>query len=58
MPKDNRRLFETDRRMEFKLRLAAKKASAAGQATVAALELDGPPDRQVLSKLIERVRRL
>ena len=58
MPKGNRRLFETDRRMELKLRLAAKRASIAEPATAAALELEGPPDRQVLSKLIERVRRL
>lgn len=58
MPKDNRRLFETDRRMELKMRLAAKRASAAGPATAVALEMEGMPDRQVLSKLIERVRRL
>jgi hypothetical protein len=58
MPKDNRRLFETDRRMELKMRLAAKRAAIAEPATAAALELDGPPDRHVVSKLIERVRRL
>lgn len=58
MPKDNRRLFETDRRMELKMRLAAKRAAVAEPVTAVALDLEGPPDRQVLSKLIERVRRL
>jgi hypothetical protein len=58
MSKKDRRLFESDRRMELKLRLAASKAGASPRGSVAALELNGLPDRQVLTKLIDRVRRL
>jgi hypothetical protein len=53
-----RRMFEHDRRMEFKLRLAAKRADEAGPPAGTALVLDGLPDRQILDRLIEKVRRL
>jgi hypothetical protein len=57
MSKD-KRLFEMDRRMEIKLRLAAKKAAHPGQTGGLALDLEGMPERQVVSRLIEKVRRL
>ncbi len=57
MSKD-RRVFEVDRRMELKMRLAAKKLGAPGQTGGLSLELEGLPDRQVVARLIERVRRL
>ena len=53
-----KRLFEIDRRMELKMRLAAKKASRLGQTGGLALELEGLPERQVVTRLIEKVRRL
>ncbi|MCJ7676411.1 MAG: hypothetical protein MUO35_01650 [Anaerolineales bacterium] len=53
-----KRLFELDRRMELKLRLAAKKAANPGQTGGLALDLEGLPERQVVSRLIDRVRRL
>jgi hypothetical protein len=59
MPKDNRRLFESDRKMEVRLRLAAKKAAVQAQPrTVVAIEMEPMPERQVLDRLIERVRQL
>ncbi len=53
-----RRLFEMDRRMEVKMRLAAKKAGRQGQTGGLALDLEGLPERQVVTRLIEKVRRL
>jgi hypothetical protein len=53
-----KRLFEMDRRMELKMRLAAKKASRQGQTGGLALDLEGLPERQVVTRLIEKVRRL
>jgi hypothetical protein len=56
MPKENRRLFETDRKMELRLRLAAKKAAVQAQANGSvAIEMEPLPERQVLDRLIERV---
>jgi hypothetical protein len=53
-----KRLFELDRRMELKMRLAAKKAANLGQTGGLTLDLEGLPERHVVSRLIERVRRL
>jgi hypothetical protein len=53
-----KRLFEMDRRMEVRMRLAAKKASRQGQTGGLALDLEGLPERQVVTRLIEKVRRL
>jgi hypothetical protein len=53
-----KRMFELDRRMELKLRLAAKKANHQGQTGGLALDLEGLPERQVVTRLIEKVRRL
>lgn len=52
-----KRLFEIDRRMELKLRLSAKKAVAADLPETGPLSLDAP-GQEVLSRLIDRVRRL
>ena len=53
-----KRVFEMDRRMELKMRLAAKRASRQGQTGGLALDLEGLPERQVVTRLIEKVRRL
>jgi hypothetical protein len=56
--KTERRLFEVDRRMELRLRLAAKRAaeplSAAAGGSLPILL----PDEDLLGRLIEKVRRL
>lgn len=54
--KGDKRLFEADRRMELKLRLAAKRAGDAGGPET--LDLAGRPDRETLDRLIVRVRQL
>jgi hypothetical protein len=59
MPKDNRRMFESDRKMEVRLRLAAKKATVQAQSHgIVAIEMEPMPERQILDRLIERVRQL
>ncbi|OGO10439.1 MAG: hypothetical protein A2Y93_04865 [Chloroflexi bacterium RBG_13_68_17] len=56
--KGDRRVFEVDRRMELRLRLAAKRAQepmpAAATGTLEYLV----PDVDLLGRLIEKVRRL
>lgn len=52
-----RRLFETDRRMEVKMRLAAKRADGSELTGTGPL-LAEVPERELLRRLIDRVRRL
>jgi hypothetical protein len=52
-----KRLFETDRRMEMKLRLSAKRAEVGDLPETGPLTPDAP-GHEILSRLIERVRRL
>ncbi len=52
-----KRLFETDRRMELKLRLSAKRAATEELEETGPLATD-PPEREVVTRLIERVRKL
>ncbi len=56
MAKMEKRLFELDRRMELRLRLAAKKASDKRLRQV--LNAMGVPDRELVDRLIARVREL
>ena len=53
-----RELFESDRRVELKMRLALKRAHGDLPARVIPLEIDGKPEREVLGRLIAKVRRL
>jgi hypothetical protein len=58
MNEKQRRIFEVDRRMELRMRLVAKQAEigeAAGGTSPLNPEL---PEREVVSRLIARVRRL
>ena len=58
MDKLKQRLFESDRHMELKLRLAAKKVGLGnGEAAMAGFAFMELPERKLL-RLIERVRRL
>ncbi|HSR48953.1 MAG TPA: hypothetical protein VLL77_13305 [Anaerolineales bacterium] len=52
-----RRLFETDRRMELKMRLAAKRADNTEPTGTGPLMAE-VPERELLTRLIDRVRRL
>jgi hypothetical protein len=56
--KVNRKVFETDRRMELRVRLAVKRAqepmAAAAMGSIEALA----PDEGLLSRLIERLQQL
>jgi hypothetical protein len=51
-------LFESDRRMELRLRLAAKRAADATPVTAMGRLEYLMPDDDLLGRLIERVRRL
>jgi hypothetical protein len=52
-----KRIFETDRRMELKMRLSAKRAEAGDLPGTGPLSPDNPAP-ELLSRLIERVRKL
>lgn len=52
-----KRLFEIDRRMELKMRLTAKKAGTGDLPDTGPLNPDAP-EQELVSRLIERVRRL
>jgi hypothetical protein len=58
MPNKNRRLFECDRRMELRLRLAAKKLGSRVPPRSRAVVVLDPPQREMVDRLIERVRKL
>lgn len=52
-----KRVFEIDRRMELKLRLSAKRAGEAELPETGPL-VPTVPGQEILSRLIDRVRRL
>jgi len=56
MTKASKRLFETDRKMELRMRLAAKRAVDGNGKSPASLTMSGPPEREVLDRLIKKVR--
>ncbi len=58
MSKSRKRVFEVDRRMELRLRLAAKKAQSNKKEILVPLYATGVPEREVVHRIIERVRRL
>lgn len=57
MNKKAKDLFESDRRMELRVRLAIKRVEETGRDR--AISLDSPlPPRELVDRLIDRVRRL
>ncbi|MEE9507659.1 MAG: hypothetical protein V3V44_00090 [Anaerolineales bacterium] len=54
----NRKVFETDRRMELRLRLAAKKARVASEPVMIPQYATRIPERELVTRIIERVRTL
>ena len=57
MNERQRRVFEVDRRIELKLRLVAKRAGVADAVGTGPLSAE-LPERDLVTRLIERVRRL
>lgn len=58
MNQRRKKVFETDRRMELRLRLAAKKANVVSKPISMPQYQHRIPEREVVTRLIERVRRL
>ncbi|NIS79088.1 MAG: hypothetical protein GTO14_02435 [Anaerolineales bacterium] len=58
MTKKKRRLFESDRRMELKLRMAIKKMRELESVDVSKLALFAFPEQETIDRVIERVRKL
>ncbi len=58
MTKKTRRVFRRDRRRQLRLRLATKKTGGRGHSSTVALPYGGFPEREMLDRIIERVRRL
>jgi hypothetical protein len=58
MAKDNQRMFEQDRKMELRLRLAAKKAATREPLAPMVQLVSEMPEPEVVVRLINRVRRL
>ena len=58
MRENKQRIFEIDRRMELRLRLAAKRLGDREGFGSIAQYIAGQPEREVVTRLIERVRRL
>jgi hypothetical protein len=57
MAKRDKGVFEADRRMELRLRLAAKKAGEPSPRRRILLEIE-TPQRDVVDRIIDRVREL
>jgi len=53
-----KQVFKSDRRKQLRLRLAAKRAGGRGQFSLFALPYYEFPERELLDRIIERVRRL
>jgi hypothetical protein len=56
--KDDRKLFEQDRRMELKMRIATKRLVTNFRAQMPDLQAAPTPEPGVVDRLIERVRAL
>lgn len=54
----NRKVFETDRRMELRLRLAARKEKVVSKPVMMPKYATRIPEREVVTRIIERVRSL
>jgi hypothetical protein len=57
MAKKPKPVFESDRKMELRLRLALKQAGESGREVPLQLEAS-PPPREILDRLIHRVQHL
>jgi len=55
MAKTSKQLFEVDRKMELRLRLAAKNAGAKSGKGMETLSLSKPPERELVRRVIKKV---
>jgi hypothetical protein len=53
-----RRVFRRDRRRQLRLRIASKKTDGQGQSSTVVLPYGVFPERELLDRIIERVRKL
>jgi hypothetical protein len=58
MKKNLRKVFEADRKMELRVRLAAKRADRMPERSLVRKYAVITPDREVVSRIIKRVRQL
>lgn len=58
MSKKKRRMFESDRRMELRLRLALKRIRELENAELEKLDMMSLPERDTVDRVIEKVRSL
>ncbi len=58
MARKTKQVFRIDRRMQLRLRLAAKRAGGQGRLSSIAMPYYDFPERELLDRIIERVRRL
>jgi hypothetical protein len=58
MSKSRKRVFEVDRRMELRLRLAAKNAGLKEKEAFVPLYASGVHEQEVVYRIIERVKKL
>ncbi len=58
MNKRSRKVFETDRRMELRLRLASKKAKTHTGSVLVPQYAGRIPEREIVTRIIERVLKL
>ena len=58
MAKKKKQVFKKDRRKQLRLRLATKRAGGQGQTSSIAMPYYEFPERELLDRIIERVRRL
>lgn len=58
MAKKKKGVFEADRRMELRLRLAAKRAAEPAYSSAASSLAIDIPEKEILDRLIMRVKRL
>ncbi len=58
MSKSRKRVFEVDRRMELRVRIAAKNAVMKEKEAFVPLYASGVHERDVINRIIERVRKL
>lgn len=55
MAKASKQLFEVDRKMELRLRLAAKNAGSKGRKGMETLTLSKQPERELVHRVIKKV---
>ena len=58
MTKQSKNLFESDRKMELRLRLALKQVADAGTSGVALVLDSQQPPKELVTRLIAKVRKL